>query len=481
MKLDKKSLNDYLSKYFEEVKSKFIIRTSLGFSLNADDLIDDILSNIILSENIEEYFHTLKKNIKNKKKYWVKNTINGKNNSFALKMSKIKENDIRYKEIYDKEVEEIKEWQNNSKCCYLTEYKYFEDKTYRSKLEAIKSDITYYFLELILGDETLNDFIFRFQKFNEIPLAITSNCKELELIKQDNLELNVYADSKLSNVYNIVVPEKDLNYLKENNLTKSIFKLLNVTDVRVFCALFLNTDINFFTDSKIRISLSKLTNDVFNKYTKNFKQSILNSLYKLRYLQISVVSDNEPVYSINQKYAIDTSLIKAINRIGDMLEIEVGDYPKKQMLQGNLDLVCKGNKLKKNPLAETLAFYLNNKRINRMNSDEHMMLIITEKEMFNVVYFGDKVRKSACRGQILKALDLIKDLKTIIKDYSFSNEIYTIKFIPISEEEQKNMSKMLKSIIPSIVLNKASNSADNLIIDNSNISNLKDEEIDFSM
>lgn len=451
MELNKDILYNYLSSYFDDVISKFISKSSLRFTIKNEEFLNNIVATIGANTDLKVFFNILKKNVRVTKTNWVKNTIKGKKNSFAKKMNYIKENDIRYKEIFDNEVKQLYEWQKNC-CCYdLTTYKYFEDKTFKARLKALESDITCYFLELIFDNMDSKEYIFRFQEFNDIPLALNNKCKQLTLFTEKNSEMNVYTDTNLQNVYSIVIPQEDLTTLKQNNsLAKNIFKLLNVTDVRVYSALFLNIDVNFFINNKINISLAKLTTNVFGNCKEAQKQVVLASLYKIRYLHTFVVSKNEPIYSLNQSYALDTGLIKTINRIEDELEIEIGDYPKNQIIKGNLDLICKDSELKNSTLAESLAFFLNNQRINRMNLQQSKF-ILTDEDITKRIYFGDTIKPSTRKKEIIKALELIKNLNNIIKDYTVENGYYIIIFNPVTKFELENMDKAIKNLIPSIV------------------------------
>lgn len=365
------------------------------------------------------------------------------------------QNNVNPREKLQLKINEIKSWESDFSQP-ISSYPFLKDKSKVTIKRAILDDIALilvYFLEeewtkptpVQIRNQSIKEFPFEKQVIfdNKVPRKPIKFDGELEL--EGEIAKFKTLGTKEEPVNLMIQEDESIKKITEKFGVSDSIKDLDYYDRELFAAVLDNRDERFAIDSTITTTLGQLVKDVFQSDGKKNYNNVIERLIKLRKVTFAEVMDNgkarvfgffDYIELSNDKYdsmKVDIVINKAIH----------DTYINKQTLRIYKDQL---NLLEK-PL-HSFLLYIQKERILAYRAGIDYSDITISKFSSNVRFSAK--RKADVRKEISKSLDRLIETKVLINNYVHGNELFRVQFIPMDENEVRDIVNYNKDETPTL-------------------------------
>ncbi|MFL0475494.1 hypothetical protein ACH0CI_26270 [Priestia sp. 179-F W1.4 NHS] len=343
--------------------------------------------------------------------------------------------DLNSPEVVIKQrIQVLKDWCNEEESL-LTDYPYIHQKTNKQIKKAINTDIS-----IIIGLTILSPSLRNIdQCIIESPLSTVENpffSNSRAKLHIENPLLEMEGKEYFSSVYNL---EDGTNYelLIEKDYAEEGTKIsdLDRFDYKVFLEIMSQRDELFATQKIINVHIGDLVKSLYQTASASNYRAIEDRIIKMKHYSMTKVEHNKKVaYGIFDYVDITT------NPNGTRFaEIHVNEVIYRDYIQRQTVRIYK-NKVEK--LSLDASYHL----LFVMQKDR--LICYETKSPYNVtrdyLYFATKIRfrkrhKKENLIEIEKALDELVKQKLVVESYQRYGKNFLINFIPLEEEEIRDL------------------------------------------
>lgn len=336
---------------------------------------------------------------------------------------------------------------------YLHQYPFFEEKTPNARSKALEDDLALTFLSF-LKNEWDEDSRSKGKEVTEIPYdnqLVYSNYvhrKPMEfdgVIEQDGEE-TPYKDVGLTESPLRIMVE---NSPEANNMAKSFDLDLDIYDLDqidrdIMTAVLEHRKENFAIDKTIEVRLGDLVRDVFESDGKKNYDSVLSRLIKLQRIRFTHITPEEVngVITGNVRSREHMGFIEYINEItteqGEVyLSIVINQGIHKRFINNQTLKIYREQIYLLDSSYRSMLYYMQKERIKSYRLGKTQIDLTLTNFMSNIQFRYSSKRK--IREEIMEALDKIIEKNIIVRDYSAGNDIFSIEFEPINQQEVRDI------------------------------------------
>lgn len=338
-------------------------------------------------------------------------------------------------EVIKRRIEALTQW-SNDEARYLTDYLYLHQKTRTQIEKAIYTDIAV-IMGITLTDtslQALDENIIE-SPFSTVENPFFSNTRGKvhltdPLLEREGKEyfLNHYTPHE-DEGYQLLI-EKE--YVEENGNKVSDLDRL---DYKIFLEVMSHRDELFATQKIITIKVGDIVKSLYKTDSKRNYKTIEDRIAKMKHYSMTKVESNKKT-----SYGIFDFVDITTNPNGTRIaEIHVNEVIYRDYIQ-----------------RQTVRIYRNKVEKLSLDSSYHLLFVMQKERLIcyetkspytvsrDYLYFSTKIRFRKRRKQenlkeVEEALDELVKQNIAVQSYRRSGQVFQITFIPIEEEEVKNL------------------------------------------
>lgn len=343
-------------------------------------------------------------------------------------------------------------WLNNE-TSLLSDYKYFETLSKRSKVGALKNDVLYLYKKyghinnISIEPSVLS--IFAFDTTNRSLMFSDAEISKHEIENQDIIESFSYNDESEQESLIIMLEKNRYLRSKQGQTTVDLvtqiallklMKYFNSIDRSIISYFFKIFSYKAILERKVDVTIAEITKAIGLVVCKKNNESVMESLIKLGGMKLEY--NNKDSYLggslfdvfINKKQNTETNKSQEVTVI-------CGTFLNDLMFMNssyNFDTVVYESL---NSTSQHYALWLQKRRLNVIVNDNVEEEEIAFDVMTSPIRWNSN-RSDRQRDKILETLEELKENKLIIKDYSYDKKKgkFKIVYIPLPKQVIKGIS-----------------------------------------